>query len=68
MTRHPATRRLCRKCHAELGVDDSRCEACGASNPVPVPWYTPILGLAIVALLFLLLVDFSDVAKVLGFE
>lgn len=57
------SRRLCRRCGAGLGVDDDRCQACGAANPVPLPWYTPFLGLAIVALLVLLLVDFDDVAR-----
>lgn len=59
-------RRLCRSCGAELGIDDDRCAACGTGNPAPLPWYTPLLGVLIIALLVLLLVDFGDVARVLG--
>ncbi len=58
--------RKCRKCGAALGVDDDACQACGANNPAPVPWYTPLLGVAILAALVLLLVDFDDVARLLG--
>ena len=59
-------RRSCRACGAKLGIDEDRCQGCGAGNPLPLPWYTPLLGLLIVALLVLLLVDFGDVARVLG--
>jgi RNA polymerase subunit RPABC4/transcription elongation factor Spt4 len=51
--------RLCRKCGAVLGIDDERCQACGAPNPVTFPWYTPVVGFAIIALIGWLLVDFS---------
>ena len=50
-------RRLCRQCRAELGVDDEACQACGALNPVPLPWYTPFLGAVMLALMFWFLVD-----------
>ena len=57
------SRRLCRQCGAPLGIDDDRCQTCGAANPVPLPWYMPFLGLAIVVLLVLLLVDLDDVSR-----
>jgi len=53
------SRRLCRRCRAPLGIDDEVCQDCGANNPVPLPWYTPILGLVMLALIGLLLIDFS---------
>lgn len=59
--------RLCRRCHARLGIDDDVCQACGMNNPVPVPWHAPLLGAAVVIVLVYLLVDFDDVARVLGF-
>lgn len=61
-----AKTRLCRKCKTPLGVDDDICQTCGESNPIPLPWYTPILGGLIVLGLVLLLVDFDDVRRVLG--
>jgi hypothetical protein len=51
--------RLCRKCGAVIGIDDDRCDQCGASNPVVMPWYTPIVGFAIVGLIVYFLVDLS---------
>lgn len=56
-------RRLCRQCRAELGVDDEACQVCGASNPVPLPWYTPLLGAAILAVLVWLLVDVDTLVR-----
>ena len=62
------SRRLCRQCKSPLGADDERCLVCGANNPVVLPWYTYPLGALIVAALVWLLVDFEDLAKVLGFR
>jgi len=59
-------KRLCRECQEPLGVDQDICRACGANNPIPLPWYTYLVGAAIVAILVLLLVDFDDVGRVLG--
>ena len=50
--------RLCRQCHAEIGIDDERCERCGARNPVTLPWWGPLLGFAMLGLIAWLLVDF----------
>ncbi len=61
-------RRICRKCHAPLEEDQETCPSCRAHNPVPKPWYVPIVGGALVALLVYLLVDFNDVFRVLGLE
>lgn len=61
-----ARRRHCRRCKAVLDIDEDLCRVCGETNPLPLPWYTPILGGAIVLLLILLLVDFDDVRRVLG--
>ncbi len=58
--------RRCRNCKVELGVDDDVCQACGANNPVVLPWYTLPLGALIVVALILLLVDFGDVLRVFG--
>jgi hypothetical protein len=58
--------RLCKNCKSELGVDDDVCQACGANNPVVLPWYTLPLGALIVAALILLLVDFGDVLRLFG--
>ena len=58
--------RLCRECQEPLEVDQDVCRACGANNPIVLPWYTYLVGAAIVAVLILLLVDFDDVARVLG--
>jgi len=63
-----AARRLCRKCGSALGIDDDVCQACGANNPVPLPWYTMPVGALIVAALVLLLVDFGDIARLFGAE
>jgi len=60
--------RICRKCHTRLEEDQETCPACKAHNPVPKPWYVPFVGGAIVLALVLLLVDFGDVARVLGLE
>jgi RNA polymerase subunit RPABC4/transcription elongation factor Spt4 len=51
--------RHCRKCGAVIGIDDDRCQACGTANPVTFPWYAPVVGFAIIALIAWLLVDFS---------
>jgi hypothetical protein len=61
-------KRLCRECKEPLDVDQDICRVCGANNPIPLPWYTFILGGAIVAVIVLLLVDFDDVRKVLGLQ
>ena len=57
--------RLCRKCGAVIGIDDDRCDRCGASNPVTLPWYGPLVGFAIVGLIVWLLVDFSGWQRIL---
>ncbi|HKY94126.1 MAG TPA: hypothetical protein VJL84_02425 [Kiloniellales bacterium] len=54
-----AKERLCRKCGAVLGIDDDRCQQCGAANPVTLPWYGPIVGFAIIGLIVYFLVDLS---------
>ncbi|HMB75226.1 MAG TPA: hypothetical protein VKN76_02415 [Kiloniellaceae bacterium] len=59
-------KRLCKDCREPLEVDQDICRACGANNPIPLPWYTYLVGAAIVALLVFLLVDFNDVRRVLG--
>ncbi len=56
-------RRLCRQCRAELGVDDEACQVCGASNPIPLPWYTPFLGAVMLALMFWFLVDVEALVR-----
>jgi RNA polymerase subunit RPABC4/transcription elongation factor Spt4 len=61
-------KRLCRECEEPLEVDQDICRTCGANNPIPLPWYTFILGAAIVVVIVLLLVDFDDVRKVLGLQ
>ncbi|MGF1609402.1 MAG: hypothetical protein ACFCUQ_08400 [Kiloniellales bacterium] len=53
------TTRVCHQCGSTLGIDDDRCQACGAYNPVAHPWYIYPLGLLIVAALFALLVDWD---------
>jgi len=59
-------KRLCKDCKEPLEVDQDICRVCGANNPIPLPWYTYLVGAAIVALLVFLLVDFDDVRRVLG--
>jgi hypothetical protein len=61
-------RRLCRQCRSELGVDDEACRVCGARNPVPLPWYTPVLGAAMLAIIVWLLVDVEAVVRLLNRE
>ena len=56
-------KRRCRKCSAELGVDQDVCHVCGTGNPLTTPWYTYPLGLLIVALLAYLLIDFDDLRR-----
>jgi len=51
--------RTCRKCGAVIGIDDDRCDRCGAENRVTLPWYGPIVGFAIVGLIAYFLVDFG---------
>jgi hypothetical protein len=58
--------RLCKDCEEPLEVDQDICRVCGANNPIPLPWYTYLVGAAIVAILVFLLVDFDDVRRVLG--
>ncbi len=60
-------KRRCNKCGEKLGVDVDVCPVCGASNPIPVPWYAWPVGAAIVAVLFYFLVDLDDVRKILDF-
>ena len=57
--------RLCRRCGAVIGIDDDRCERCGAENKVTLPWYGPLVGVAIVGLFVWLLVDFSGWERIL---
>ncbi len=61
-------RRLCRNCRAPLEEEQETCPACHTHNPIPKPWYVPLVGGAIVALLAWLLIDFGDVARVLGLD
>jgi ribonucleoside-diphosphate reductase alpha chain len=56
-------RRLCRQFRAELGVDDDACPVCGALNPVPLPWYTPVLGAVMLAVIVWLLVDVDALVR-----
>ena len=51
--------RHCRKCGAVIGIDDDRCERCGAVNKVTLPWYGPVVGFAIIGLIVYFLVDLS---------
>jgi hypothetical protein len=60
--------RICRSCRAPLEEDQETCPSCHTHNPIPKPWYVPFVGGAIVLLLVWLLVDFGDVARVLGLE
>ena len=63
-----AGQRLCRNCRAPLEEEQEICPACHTHNPIPKPWYVPIVGSAIVVLIFYLLVDFGDVFQVLGLD
>jgi hypothetical protein len=54
-----AKERHCRKCGAVIGIDDDRCARCGATNPVTLPWYGPVVGFAIIGLIVYFLVDLS---------
>jgi hypothetical protein len=53
--------RLCRKCRSTLEIDDDLCRACGANNPVTLPWYTLPLGLVLWAIVIGFVVDFGEV-------
>ena len=54
-----ATQRLCRQCHDPLGIDDDRCQTCGASNPLVLPWYTYPVGFLMMAAIAYFLIDWS---------
>lgn len=58
-------RRLCRRCQTRLEIDQDVCPACGENNPIPKPWYTPILGGLIIIVLGYFLIDFAAVAQFL---
>jgi hypothetical protein len=61
-----AKQRRCRKCGAVIGIDDDRCQACGTANPVTFPWYTPVVGFAIIGLIVYFLVDLSVWEGIIG--
>ena len=61
-----AKRRLCRRCHTKLEIDQETCPACGEHNPIPKPWYTPFLGGLIIIILGYFLIDFGAIAEFLG--
>ena len=58
-----AKRRLCRRCHTKLEIDQEICPACGEHNPIPKPWYTPFLGFLIIFVLGYFLIDFGAIAE-----
>jgi hypothetical protein len=60
--------RICRHCGVRLEEEQTTCPSCHTHNPIAKPWYVPLVGVAIVALLAWLLVDFGDVARVLGLD
>lgn len=60
-----AKRRLCRRCGTKLEFDQDVCPACGENNPIPKPWYTPVLGALIIIVLGYFLLDFGDIAEFL---
>lgn len=49
--------RKCPECGSEIGIDDDRCQTCGAHVPLTHPWYTYPVGGLIVLLLAWLLID-----------
>lgn len=57
--------RLCRRCKSPLGIDDDRCQVCGENNPVVLPWYTPLVGLALLIIMAYFLIDFDEVRKLI---
>lgn len=61
-----AERRICRRCHTKLEIDQDVCPACGENNPIPKPWYTPVLGFLIIFVLGYFLIDFGAIAEFLG--
>ena len=61
-----AKRRLCRRCHTKLEIDQDVCPACGENNPIPKPWYTPVLGFLIIIILGYFLIDFGAIAEFFG--
>ena len=56
-------KRLCRECEEPLEVDQDICRTCGANNPIPLPWYTFILGAAIVVVIVLLATSSNKIAR-----
>lgn len=44
-----------------MGIDDDYCQACGEHNPVVLPWYTPLVGAALLAIMAYFLIDFDEV-------
>ena len=61
-------RRYCHKCNEPLMIDQDICQVCGANNPLPVPWYTWVIGPIIVLLLGWWLIDFDALKRLAGFE
>ena len=59
--------RRCRECDEPLMIDQDICQVCGANNPLPVPWYTWVVGPIMVAILAYFLVDFEALKRYLGF-
>ena len=60
--------RYCHKCNEPLMIDQDICQVCGANNPLPVPWYTWVIGPIIVLLLGWWLIDFYALKRLAGFE
>ena len=60
--------RHCHKCGDGLMIDQDICQSCGANNPLPVPWYTWVVGPIMVAILAYFLVDFDALKRYLDFE
>ena len=60
-----SAQRLCRRCQTKLEIDQDVCPACGENNPIPKPWYTPVLGALIIIVLGYFLIDFGDIAEFL---
>lgn len=56
--------RSCHRCGSALGHDDEDCTACGARNPVPRPWYIPLLSGVILLIMILIFVDIDFVTQV----
>lgn len=58
--------RLCRRCRSPLDLDDDVCRACGERNPVAMPWWGPLAGAAMLALIAYFLVDFTPLIDLIN--